>query len=87
MTYLTGGTPTLSWNKTDRISNTIRAAFQEQSEIGWKHIFLGRLSMQWKYAQHQYYSHVITEWITTPKNTVFTNLGNKPLQTANAHRS
>ena len=36
----------------DHISSTIVDAFDEQCEIGWDHLFLGRLSMKWKYAQH-----------------------------------
>jgi len=55
-TFLTGGTPTLVWDKSDKISDTIKAAFREQEEIGWQHLFLGRISMKWKYAQHQYLS-------------------------------
>ena len=55
-TPLTGGTPTLAWVKSDKMLDTIVAAFREQEEIGWQHLFLGRLSMKWKYAQHQYLS-------------------------------
>ena len=54
--FLTGGTPTLNWSRNDRIANIIKEAFQEQTRIGWKHIFLGRLSMKWKYAQQQHYA-------------------------------
>ena len=55
-TILTGGTPTLVWDKSDKISDTITEVFREQEQIGWQHLFLGWLSMKWKYAQYQYIS-------------------------------
>ena len=55
-TFLTGGTPTLNWSRNDHIANIIKEAFQEQTKIGWKHIFLGRLSMKWKYTQQQHFA-------------------------------
>ena len=54
MNILTGGTPTLVWDKSDKILGTITEAFREQEQIGWQHLFLGWLSMKWKYAQYHY---------------------------------
>ena len=54
LTFLTGGTPTLNWYKLDRIETLVKEeAFHEQTCIGWKHVFLGQLSMKWKYVQQQ----------------------------------
>ena len=50
--FLSGDTPTLNWTPQDHLSQTIVTAFEEQCAIGWEHIFLGRLSMKWKHAQH-----------------------------------
>ena len=53
--FLTGEIPTLRWTREGTIPTLIREAFDEQSAIGWKHLFLGRLSLKWKLAQHRHY--------------------------------
>ena len=42
------------WKTFLAMDESITEAFREQEQIGWQHLFLGQLSMKWKYAQYQY---------------------------------